>query len=95
MKLFGTFDERALHVMQFRSARMNCLLQSSPASIKQLMNTTGLEQVANAQKHLDVIKRFVQKISRPAMQSSAFAFLVHVGGKDDDRQIDLAPLGTE
>ena len=74
---------------------MNCLLQSSPANIKQLMNVTSLEQVANPQKHLDVIKRLVQKIGRPAMQSSAFAFLIHVGGKDDYRQVDLAPLGTE
>ena len=74
---------------------MSCLLESSAASIKQLMNATGLEQVPNAQKHLDVIERLVQKIGRPAMQSSAFAFLINVGGKDDDRQVDLASFGTE
>ena len=74
---------------------MNCLLESSAASIKQLMNATGLEQVPNAQKHLDVIERLVQKIGRPAMQGSAFAFLINVGGKDDDRQVDLASFGAE
>ena len=74
---------------------MNDLLQSSATGFKQLMNATGLQQVPNAQKHLGVIKRLVQKIGRPAMQGSAFAFLINVGSKHDDRQIDLAPLGTE
>ena len=74
---------------------MNGLLQSSAAGIKELMNATGLEQVPNAQKHLDVIKRLVQKIRRPTMQSSAFAFLINVGGKNNDRQVDLASLGSE
>ena len=74
---------------------MDCLFKGGAPVIEQLMNAAGLEQIPNSQEHFDVIKRLVQKIGRPAMQGPAFAFLVNISSKDDDRQVDYAPLGTQ
>src|ERR1041384_762225 len=59
------------------------------------MGAATLQQIPNAQRNFDVIKRLQQEISRARFERPTFGFFVGISGQNDDGQKQIGVFRAE
>ena len=84
-----------VRLAQLQAAFAQGIFERRSLRIKLDMETPHLEQISDAEKHLQMVERLKQKVGRTRAQRCAFRLPVRIARQDDDRKEDFIARGTQ